>query len=437
MGRHAVDEAARDVGVAAHEHGEPVLAEKPGRELPVPCGERKPHRLDRIAVPGVPPRRAAVELRQLVAKLDPRVGPQELAEQPVVAVPAGLLVLDEEVVAEQPRERPVAVDAVGERVGQLPGEPVDDRRGEQEPPQLGRLRGEHLGGEIVGDGALLLDVPGDPLARIAPAAERHGEQLEPRGPALRPYERGVELRLVEPGQQRPGLLAREGEVGGAYLGQLTAHPQEVERQARVGARGEHDAKLLGRPVEQLRDGDAEVGRRGVEVVHDDDHGRVELREAVDEAVEESRRRLAPRRLEPRERRARGNDGAERGDELRPERRLARLPADGEPGQRAGELARGRPRREQHGLPRARVRGDEGERPVLQAVVQPVEEALPQDERRGEPGHDEIRRDHDLGIGARRKLEAGGGLRGNVPPPDRVTPPYHRRKEGRRPLIRSG
>jgi hypothetical protein len=234
--------------------------------------------------------------------------------------------------------------------------------------------------------------------------QRDREEPDPRGPPLGPVEGRAQAGVVEAREQRPRLARGEGELRGPDLGQPAPDPQQVERQAGIGPRGDDEPQLLRRPVQQARDGLDEAAGRGMEVLEHEHRRPVELGEPVEQAVEERRRRVAPRRVERRERRSGRRRVRERGGELRPERRLAAVRTQREP--REARRPAGRcPRREQHRLAGARVRADEGEHAVADAAVERVEEPRPFDERRGQARHHQVRGDDHLRVADRTTASA--------------------------------
>ena len=157
LGGQRVDERADRGAVAAHEQLEPVLGGDLDREVPVGGVDRVAQRLGRHAALGVPARGALVEPPQLARQLLARAGAQQLREQAVVAVPLAVRVESEHepIGALERRQHVRAGTLVGERVGEVGADPVDDRRPQQERALPGRLAVEHLGDQVVAHDAVV------------------------------------------------------------------------------------------------------------------------------------------------------------------------------------------------------------------------------------------------------------------------------------------
>jgi hypothetical protein len=138
----------------------PVLQQHSGGQPPVTAGERVAHRLDHEAVAGIPAGRSPVQLRYLPGRPVAQLGPQQLGEQPVVAVPGGLLQWEDEGVGPlQLRQHALAVVAAGQGVHQRPCHRVEDCRAQQHGADLCWLALEHLADEVIGDAAVVTGEP--------------------------------------------------------------------------------------------------------------------------------------------------------------------------------------------------------------------------------------------------------------------------------------
>ena len=104
------------------------------RAVEVPRGQGVPDRLLREVVALVPLAGALVQQRNQVRLLGEQVRPQHVGEQVVVAVPLPPIVQghEEQVGALQGDEQLAAVVAAGDGVTERPGEPVENRRVQQE-----------------------------------------------------------------------------------------------------------------------------------------------------------------------------------------------------------------------------------------------------------------------------------------------------------------
>lgn len=104
---------------------------------------------------------------------------QQLGEQPVVAIPAPLLVqpLHEQVALGELLEQRVAPAAAGHRIAELSAEPPQHRGGEEEILHGRRLAAEHLVHQVIGGMPVVAREGGDELVAVGGAAERQGREL--------------------------------------------------------------------------------------------------------------------------------------------------------------------------------------------------------------------------------------------------------------------
>ena len=172
--------------------------------------------------------------------------------------------------AGQPQDREHDVKAPAPVCGYRRG-PLDGQRKlplcllQRSPGQFGRrgqrgeLRvccgdaGRECGEELARGGGLPAEIEVDPVVRQqacgqAPVArQRQGGQPQPGRPALGPrmQQREGRLRQLHPGrgEQLPGLIESEPEVGRADLGDLAFQPQPVQPQPQIMAGGEHAPQL--------------------------------------------------------------------------------------------------------------------------------------------------------------------------------------------------
>ena len=235
-------------------------------------GERVRQRLAPEPGAGEPLRRARVELRLEAGALEPQARAQQLGEQPVVAEPRAVTVErdEERAGALELLERERAVVAAGQRVGQIAADAAGDARAQQ---QLARRRGQpgqHLAGQVVGDGAIVAGELGDERVGVGLAAQRQPGEPEAGGPALRALEQARDergpQREPQPLQQRGRLLQREREIGGAQLAQAAGQPQARERKLRIGAGRRHHVQRVAAMDEQLAERGERRAAQQVEVV---------------------------------------------------------------------------------------------------------------------------------------------------------------------------
>ena len=145
-----------------------------------------------------------------------------------------------------------------ERLAERGGEALERRDRPHEGLDLGRLVGEHLGGEVREERAA---GPADARERATSLRGRHlAERLdrEPHGrrpPAGRGLELDRRLRVGgarERGQQCARLARVEDEVGAGELEHLPLAPQALDRERQLEARGEDEVEPRRRlPAERL------------------------------------------------------------------------------------------------------------------------------------------------------------------------------------------
>ena len=208
-----------------------------------------------LAVREVPAGGAGVELGHLRGAFLEELSAQDLREEMVVPVPRRVRAhaLDEEVLVDELLERSGAIRP-RESLGQIGGQPVDDRGLEEEPPGFLRLRLQGFLYQVVDGGALVEERVHD-----SATLERQGEKAQPGGPALGAREQ----RLEEPGLQfhrergekLPRFVLGEGEVRGTQLDQLAVRAEDMHREVGVVTRGEDKAQMgRGRAQELLDPG---------------------------------------------------------------------------------------------------------------------------------------------------------------------------------------
>jgi hypothetical protein len=119
-----------------------------------------------------------------------------------------------------------------------------------QPLDVLRLALQHLGQQVLGDGALAAgELGGEPLGIGAPG---EGQRRQPQtgGPALGPRLQQLYGRIgqLHSGrfEQRPRLLDREAKIAAADLGEPPFQAQAVQPQPQVVTRGEQEPELLGR-----------------------------------------------------------------------------------------------------------------------------------------------------------------------------------------------
>ena len=204
---------------------------------------------------------------------------QHVGEQVVVPEPLPLVVQgdQEQVGALQGHEHAAAVVRADDGVTQWAGEPVEDRRSQQElPHRLGLVR-QHLLDEVVDEIPVSPGELGDEAADVLAPTDRQRRELQRGDPPLGAFLEGLDVLGRQaypdvPGEVLGRLVEGEPQVGGADLDQLPAHPPSSQRQVRVGAGAQHDMDVGGQVREQEGDPLADLGVvHQVEVVQDQPH----------------------------------------------------------------------------------------------------------------------------------------------------------------------
>ena len=183
------------------------------------------------------------------------------------------------------RARPVR------QVGERAVDALEDAGAQQQRAHLGRLAGEHLVEQVVGDRALAAGELGDEARGRVVARERQRRQPQPGRPALGALVQAADVARVDrdarPGQQLARLLGGEVQVGGAQLEQVAGEAQAVQAELRVAAADHDRAQLDGRGAEQLLEAPERRGRAQlVQVVEHQQHLARQPVEPVEQAREE-------------------------------------------------------------------------------------------------------------------------------------------------------
>ena len=258
-------------------------------------------RLALAAVRGKPRRGAAMERSPLVAALGTQLDAQQRAQQRVVGEPASRAaerghhrVAPHEV--SQPRG---AIVAFGERVGQVAGEGIHDRRSQQEGPQVSRLAVEQLREEIVGDRPVRRREGGDVRLGLRMVAQRERCQPQRGGPALGATAEHGDLvrvqRRARVAQELSGLVLGEGQMALTDLAQPVGEAQPREAQRRILARHQDEPegrRCLGQQSIEVGGHLASVDL--VEVVEHENDGLLALGERLAQRVQRRRQVSAPR-----------------------------------------------------------------------------------------------------------------------------------------------
>ena len=235
-----------------------VLLDQPGRPLFFSRRQSVADRLVGQPLPLVPPRGVPVQAPGVLGVLL-QPGPEEVGEQVVVAPPAPDVV---ELHHEQTGpvhlfEQLLAVIAAGDRVTQRPAETIQDRRLEEEVPEVLSLAAENLLGQVVKDVPVAAGEGGHETGHVGLGTQRQRRQLQAHGPAFGAFGQRGRYREVEIGQDLAEQLGRlvevEPEIGGAHLAQLAPSPVPGQAKGRIGTAGYHHAQLGRTVIEQEPD----------------------------------------------------------------------------------------------------------------------------------------------------------------------------------------
>src|SRR5918996_1548156 len=221
------------------------------------CGDRVVHRLGGRSLVPVPSRGASVKGRCEARLSQLQLVPEELGEQAVIAVPLAFRVErdEEEVRALDVLEDRCRALAVDDRVAKRTAEALEDRRAQEEVPDLLGLAVEHLRAEVVDDVTLVARKRLDEGPRVGSPAQRESSEIQACGPTLRPLVQPrhvfwIEAQLEHTVQEHGGLLVGEAQLLRSDLVQLTAGAQPRKRQWRIAASAEDDVQRRRQVLEQ-------------------------------------------------------------------------------------------------------------------------------------------------------------------------------------------
>jgi hypothetical protein len=212
-----------------------------------------------LAVAGVPVACPAAQVGDALRLVVEQAGAQHVAEQVVVAVPGAAVVErdQEQVRPLQLFEDRLGIVAPGDGRAQRPGQPGQDRGGEEEVAGLRRLVIEDLVGEVVEDEPIIAGELGDERGRIRTSLHRQGGELEGGDPSFGPgiehvHVVGTEAQVHGAGQVGAGLVGGEPEVRSAHLEEVAVRSEGGEWQRRIGSGRDHQTDLRRQVREQER-----------------------------------------------------------------------------------------------------------------------------------------------------------------------------------------
>ena len=185
--------------------------------------------------------------------------PQEVSEQPVVAVLAVGRAEGEQAVCREVLEVPVGAGGHGDRRGEVWSHVLERRGPAQEVTHPCALRAVGVLGQVGVEIAFEHRVREDGVVRILPASgKRVADQHQTRRPALGVIEHVVELPGIghghPPGGDEVGrLFGREAQVFTLGKGEVVGKPQARELERRLVAGQHHEVDVVRQAGEQVVD----------------------------------------------------------------------------------------------------------------------------------------------------------------------------------------
>ncbi len=173
-GRTCLQQRGHGGGVAVEGEAERVVGEQPGGGAPVAGGLQVGDGVDGLPVCGVPAGREPVQLGHLGGLGAAQLQGEHVGDEAVVAKPrpAGVEGDHERVGVFQVEQDPFRPGGAGEQVGQLAVDPVEQAGAQQQPLDVGGLAVEHLGHQVLGDGAVAAGEVRDEPRRVGVAGQR-------------------------------------------------------------------------------------------------------------------------------------------------------------------------------------------------------------------------------------------------------------------------
>ena len=227
-----------------------------------------------------------MQARKLGRLAAPQPAAQEVGEQMVIAIPVAVVVKRHRediplLQALQDRHAVICVFGWGrQRVGQhciaqIGAHPVEDRGVEQEALDRLRLTPDDLRHQVIHDIAIAAGEGGDEALGVGAALQRESGHLESGHPAFRASLQQRQVLGRKPqahdlSQKSVGLVDAELQVSGADFRDQPAAAEARERERRVGAGCDHEARIGGQMVNDIFEGlmDGAVINDVIVVEHD-------------------------------------------------------------------------------------------------------------------------------------------------------------------------
>ncbi len=254
-----------------------MVGEQPGRVGPVAGRLGVPDGVGHLAVPGEPSGGLPVQRRHLVGPPAAQFQPEQIREQVVVAEPRPLGVErhDERVRVLEVQQDPFRARPGGQQIRQLTVDAIKKTGAQQQVLDLAGLALQHLGEQVLRDGAVAAGELRDEPLRVGVTGQRECGQAQARGPPfgplVQPRRAGLGQRDTRGLQQLACLALGEAQIRRADLGQLAGQAQLMQAQLEIAARGQDCVPVGGKVRQQA--GELGEGVRRVQLVQivDDHH----------------------------------------------------------------------------------------------------------------------------------------------------------------------
>ncbi len=253
--RQRIQPPADRHGVVAFKHLAAASRDHGRRSLPRPGFEEVVDGRRRVAPREMPAGGGRADLGRRSGLLGLQAVAQEFSEHRVEAEPLPIPIegTDEHRLSLQCLEQRRRVVDGEDRLDEFCGHPVEDREAQQQRSPLGRLLGQRLFAQILGDEAIGAPKLTREVLRVVFAAQTETGQHDTGGPSFGPFHHGgqsagTDRRADDPFEQRRARGLVEGEVALSQLKQRVAESMTTPAEAVVDARGEDEVGVVGNVV---------------------------------------------------------------------------------------------------------------------------------------------------------------------------------------------
>ena len=189
--------------------------------------------------------------------------------------PPGIERHDERVRVLQRQQDALRARAAGQQIGQFTVDPVEQGSAQQQLLDVGGLTVQHLGQQVLGDGAVAAGELRDETLGIGVPGQRNRREPQARGPPFRSLLQqrrpGLGQRDARGVQQLAGFALGKAQVRRADLGELARQAHPVQPQPQVMTRGQDRMRIRGEVGQQP--GELGQGLRRVQLVQIINHQR--------------------------------------------------------------------------------------------------------------------------------------------------------------------